>query len=99
MNAVVKSRYDEILMKVIDVIRQAIGEDWIREYEIDVDTRFNDDLELESIEFVTVANGLEKQFGGDVRFIDWISRKSFDELITLTVGDVAQFVFQNMGSE
>lgn len=98
MSTDMTNQSDEILEDVIRIIRQSIGEDWIREYEIDAGTRFNDDLELESIEFVTIASGLESHFGAEVRFIDWVSSKSFDELITLTVGDVAQFIRQGRES-
>ena len=96
MDVAMASGSDEILMKVVQVIRESIGEDWIREYEIDAETRFNDDLELECIEFVTVAGGLEKQFGAHVNFAEWVSKKSFDELIALTVGDVVQFIRHEM---
>ena len=51
-----------------------------------------DDLELESIEFVALAEALQNRYGAQVDFVSWISQKELDEIIDLTVGDVVQFI-------
>jgi acyl carrier protein len=81
-----------ILREITAVIRAAVAEDWIQQFEIGADTSFNEDLELESIEFVTIAAGLQQHFGVKVDLIGWLSTKAFDELITLRVGNIAEFV-------
>lgn len=81
-----------IIQQISAVIRESVAEDWIRQFEIDADTSFNDDLELESIEFVSIAAGLQRHFGDEVDLIGWLSTKAFDELIALRVGNVAEFV-------
>ncbi len=81
-----------IIQQIGAVIRESVAEDWIRQFEIDADTSFNDDLELESIEFVSIAAGLQRHFGDEVDLIGWLSTKAFDELIALRVGNVAEFV-------
>jgi acyl carrier protein len=84
---------DQALIREISaVIREAVAEDWIQHFEIDADTRFSDDLELESIELVTIAAGLQQHFGEHVDLIGWLSAQAFDELIALRVGHVAEFV-------
>ncbi len=85
----------EILSQVIDAIRSAIAEDWVMDFDIDADTRFNDDLELESIEFVAIAEALQKLFGDRADVIGWLSSKDIHELIGLTVGDLADFIEQD----
>ena len=87
---------DPILEQVIDIIRKAVNEDWIQEYEIDADTSFNDDLELESIEFVGIAEKLQEFYGKHISFIDWLSTMKLDQIIALTVGDLANFVRSNL---
>jgi acyl carrier protein len=81
-----------IIQQIGAIIRESVAEDWIQEFEISADTSFNDDLELESIEFVTIAAGLQQHFGERVDLIGWLATKAFDELIALRVGNVAEFV-------
>jgi acyl carrier protein len=86
-----------IVEQIAAVIREAVAEDWIREFEIGPDTSFNDDLELESIEFVAIASGLQQRYGAQVDLIGWLSGRQFDELIRLRVGDIANFVARAVG--
>ena len=85
-----------VLEQIIKVIREAVNEDWIQDYEIDADTSFNDDLELESIEFVEIAEKLQQHFGSRLNFIDWLSSMSLDQIISLTVGDLERYVIDNI---
>jgi acyl carrier protein len=85
-----------IIREITVVIREAVAEDWIQDFEIGADTSFNDDLELESIEFVTIAAGLQRHFGEQVNLIGWLSTKAFDELIALRVGNIAEFVSNSL---
>lgn len=89
--------------KTIETLAQAIkdvvAEDWIMDMDIDASTSFNDDLELESIEFVALAEKLQTLFGQDIRFVDWLSGKTLEQIIYLTVGDVANFVDNAMGGD
>lgn len=81
-----------LIREIGAVIRESVAEDWIAHFEISADTSFNDDLELESIEFVTIAAGLQQHFGTQVDLMGWLSTQTFDELIALRVGNVAEFV-------
>jgi acyl carrier protein len=81
-----------LIREISAVIRESVAEDWINDFEISADTSFNDDLELESIEFVTIAAGLQQHFGAQVDLIGWLSTQAFDDLIALRVGNVAEFV-------
>ena len=80
------------LALVIDHIRNTVNEDWIADYDIERGTRFNDDLELESIEFVKIAEALQAHYGTRLAIIDWLSGKSIHELIGLSVGDLADYI-------
>jgi acyl carrier protein len=80
------------LTTVAGLIHEVIGEDWDLEEEITLETTFSDDLELESIEFVSLAEKLQANFGDDVDFVGWLSEKELDEVIHLKVGDVVEFI-------
>ena len=85
-----------IIRDISAVIRRAVAEDWIQEFEIGANTSFNDDLDLESVEFVTIAAGLQQHFGAQIDLIGWLSTKSFDDLIDLRVGNIAEFVSNSL---
>lgn len=83
---------EQVLAVVVDTIRTTIAEDWIEDYEIGPQTRFNEDLEIESIEFVKIADAIMAKFGGGVDIVGWLSGKTIHELINLRVGDVSQYI-------
>lgn len=88
--------YSVVLQDVIAAIRSAIAEDWIMDYDIHAQTRLGDDLEIESIEFVGIAEELHKRFGRDTHLMQWLSKKEIHELINLTPGDLALHIFQDV---
>lgn len=83
---------DNILDTVARLIREVIGEDWDLDQPITAETSFAEDLELESIEFVALAEKLQAEFGGRVDFVPWLSNKELDEIIQLKVGDVVKYI-------
>jgi acyl carrier protein len=85
-----------IIRDITAVIRNAVAEDWIQEFDIGPNTSFNGDLDLESVEFVTIAAGLQQHFGEQIDLIGWLSTKSFDDLIALRVGNIAEFVSSSL---
>jgi acyl carrier protein len=74
---------DESLQRVSAMIREVIGEDWDLDEEITMETSFSDDLELESIEFVSLAEKIQAEYGDSVDFVTWLSSKELDEIIAL----------------
>lgn len=87
---------DAVLDRVIDIIRRAVDEDWILDFDIDAQTSFNDDLELESIEFVGIAEKIQEHYGKHIGFIEWLSGMKIDQIVALTVGDLADFVYEHL---
>jgi acyl carrier protein len=57
-----------------------------------MDTTFGHDLELESIEFVALADRLRTEFGERVNFVEFLAEKNVDDMVSLTVGDVVRYV-------
>ncbi|MFC7303042.1 acyl carrier protein [Streptomyces monticola] len=71
--------------------------DVLAEYAIDteavtMDTRLGDDLELESIDLVTLAGQLEERYGERVNFAAFLAELDIDEIIALTVGRLVRHV-------
>jgi acyl carrier protein len=69
-----------------------IGDAELRHTEITMDTTFGRDLELESIEFVALAERLRTEFGERVNFVAFLADKNVDDMVSLTVGDVVRYV-------
>ena len=81
-----------VLREVSDMIVAVIGEDYLLDVIIDMETSFQDDLEIESIEFVALAEQLNTRYGDEVDFVLWLADKELDDIIALTVGDVVTFI-------
>jgi acyl carrier protein len=56
-----------------------------------METSFGSDLELESIEFVALAEKLQARYE-KVDFVRWLSEKELEEIIELKVGDVVTYI-------
>ena len=87
---------EEVLNTVREMIKQVVGDDFEMLAPIDLGTSFNNDLELESIELVTLAEKLQERYGEKVDFVNWMSKKSLDEMIGLTVGDLVAFIVESL---
>ena len=83
---------DEVLATVRKLIVEIAGEDIALLTPIEMETSFNADLELESIEFVALAEKLQQRYGTSVDFVGWISKKELDQIIALTVGELVEFI-------
>jgi acyl carrier protein len=83
---------EEVLATVARLIAEVVGEEWMEDRAITLETSFEKDLELESIEFVALAEKLQERYGKGVDFVGWLSGKELDEIIGLTVGELVGFV-------
>ena len=71
-----------------------IGEDFLLEDEVTMETSFDEDLQLESIEFVALAEKLLERYGEKVDFVTWLAGMELDEIIALSVGQLVDFVVE-----
>jgi len=85
---------EEILATVTEMIAEVVGDDLELDEPITMETSFNRDLELESIEFVALAELLQVRYGSELDFADWLSQKELDEIIELVVGDLVGFIIE-----
>ena len=83
---------DEILKTVERLVLEVAGDELLLTGPFTMATSFNADLELESIEFVALAEKLQQHYGAKVDFVGWISTKELDQIIALTVGELVEFI-------
>jgi acyl carrier protein len=83
---------DAVLAYVRRHLGAVIGDPELLHTDITMDTTFGSDLELESIEFVALADRLRTEFGERVNFVAFLAEKHVDDMVSLTVGDVVRYV-------
>ena len=77
---------------VTALLAPLVGDLDVLDVRITRDTRFHDDLQLESIDLVTFSSLLAEHFGPDVNLADFLTQKDLDEVIELQIGDIADYV-------
>lgn len=90
-------------MTVLDEIKAAltevVGDDLLLAVDITPDTRFDDDLALESIEFIALGEQLRERYGDRVDFAGFIASMEIDEIMALTVGRLEAYIVSRLGAE
>lgn len=82
----------DILRTVEHLIGEVVGDELALAGPITMTTSFGTDLELESIEFVALAEKLQAHYGAGVDFVGWIAKQELDQIIHLTVGELVEFI-------
>jgi len=88
----VGDRKPEILIAVSEMLQQVLGDDWVPESPIGMETTFSYDLEVESIEFVALAEKLEERYGASIDFPSWVAQMELEELTNLNVGELVEYI-------
>ncbi len=86
----------EILTTVSKLIEEVVGAEYSLGLEIDMDTSFQGDLELESLEFVELAEKLIETYGEHVDFAGWLATMDVDEIIAMTVGELVAYIHTSL---
>ena len=82
----------EVLDEVTAMLRDVIGEEWVADVDIGMETSFVTDLEIESVEIVALAERVHERYGEDVDLAGWLSTLGIYELSELTLGDLVTYV-------
>lgn len=88
----VEQNKTEILATISEMIKEVIGEDWVRETPITMETSFVSDLEVESIELVALSEKIQAKYGETVDFPSWLSGMELEQIIALTVGQLVDYI-------
>ncbi len=81
-----------VLAEISGMLRTMLDEYGLDDIEVTMETRFTEDLELESIDLVTLAGSLEARYGRQVNFAEFVADLELDEIIDLTVGQLVEYV-------
>jgi acyl carrier protein len=90
---------DSVLGEIDSMLKQILDEYGLDDAEIGMDTSFHEDLELESIDLVTLAGKLEQRYGSRVNFAEFIADLELEAIIALTVGQLVHYVAGALSSE
>jgi acyl carrier protein len=82
----------EVLDTITAMIREVVGEEWIQDKPVSMETRFAQDLEVESIEIVALAEKMQEVYGETIDFPAWLSNMELEEIINLSVGQLVDFI-------
>lgn len=83
----------DVLDALTAMLGEVIGEDELEMLdEVVLETSFNEDLELESIEFVALAELLMEHYGERVDFVAWIAELELEQIIEMRVGELVAFI-------
>lgn len=74
------------------MVVRVIGEDYVGEEDIDLDTAFRADLDIESIEFVALGEALRQRYGDRIALADWLAPMDLDQIIGITVGQLVDHI-------
>lgn len=88
-----------VLAEIAADLRAVLDEYGMDEVEIDRDTRFHDDLELESIDLVELATKLRDRYGDRINFAEFVGSLKLAEIIALTVGQLVDYVVGSLHGE
>ncbi|MFE8948317.1 acyl carrier protein [Streptomyces sp. NPDC007856] len=83
---------DTVLADLTGMLLTVLAEYGDDDVVITMSTTFNRDLELESIDLVTLAGLLEERYGQRINLAEFLAGMDFDEIIDLTVGRLVEHV-------
>ncbi|MFM9448338.1 acyl carrier protein [Streptomyces acidiscabies] len=84
---------ETVLADVSGMLARLLEDEYgVDDAEISMETSFNRDLELESIDLVTLAGLLQERYGERINFAEFLAGMEFEEIIELTVGRLVEYV-------
>jgi acyl carrier protein len=88
---------DEVQAVLLDLLVGLVGREYVEEMEVGRTTRFEADLELESMEVAELAEQLMARYGDRVDFVAWFADMELEQIIELDVGAVVDFIVATLG--
>jgi len=87
---------DEVLVEISAMLTEILTDLGPYQVEITMDTLFLADLDLESIDMVTLAGMLHARFGEQINLAEFIASKQVPELVSLTVGQLVEHITDHL---
>ena len=83
---------EEVFAQIKRFIAEIIGEDVVEEIEIERESVFTRDLEMDSIELVALAEKVNKKYGDKADFVAWFSGMELADLVKISLGEIVDFI-------
>jgi acyl carrier protein len=81
-----------VLDEIVELLAEVLGEEFVADVQVDLETSFSDDLALESIEFVELSEKLQERYGEQVNLAAFITDMDIDEIMAMTVGQLVGYI-------
>ncbi|MCX5193056.1 acyl carrier protein [Streptomyces sp. NBC_00249] len=82
----------DILAEITGMLVEVVGDDQLLAEEVTMRTTFNEDLALESIEFVALAELLHHRYGARVDLMGFLAEKDMDAILAMSVGELVTHI-------
>ena len=89
---------EELLAVVQRLILEVMDEEE-GEVEVSLESHFQRDLELESIELIALGDLLVERYGDQLDFAGWLTQLSLDDLAELKVGDLVSWLSERLKAQ
>jgi acyl carrier protein len=90
---------EQILAEVSEMLGKILDDYGMDAAEVTMDTKFHEDLDLESIDLVTLAGRVQQRYGERVNLAQFLAEKDLDEVIGLRVGELVDYVASSLRGE
>jgi acyl carrier protein len=88
--------YVSVRTTVETALRDVVGDWYFEECQIGLDSTFAEDIQLESMEVMEVAEKLMDAYEGRVDFVAWFADMELEVLVELTVGHIVDFIVTSL---
>lgn len=85
-----------VLADVTAMIAEVLDGYGLDDAEVTMDTTFHGDLEMESIDLVSLGGHLTERYGSRVNLAEFVADLELDEIIGLTVGRLVRYVVASL---
>ncbi|MEM6830816.1 MAG: phosphopantetheine-binding protein [Bacteroidota bacterium] len=83
---------EEIFSLLRTFIIEVIGDEFIEASEIQLESSFTRDLDMDSIEIVAFSEKVKNHFGEKIDFTGWLSDMDLDQIIELNLLEIVKFI-------
>jgi acyl carrier protein len=88
--------FESVRQTIENAIVDVVGRDYYEECDITLDSTFAEDVELESMEVMEIAEKLMETYEGKVDFVAWFSDMELEDLVELSLGDLVGFIVDSL---
>ncbi|MEU2871591.1 phosphopantetheine-binding protein [Streptomyces olivoreticuli] len=86
-----------VLAELTEALHAVLPEIGLEDTAVTMDTRFVEDLDLESIDLITLTGELGRRYGDRVDFPAFFASLELTEIIELTVGRMVRYIAGRLG--